>query len=94
MARCMPNSALVEQIRGKAISDSTLTGTANLLIFPNLDAANIAFNLVKATGEGVTVGPMLMGLDKPLHIIVPSATARGITNISAVAAMEAALAAK
>jgi malate dehydrogenase (oxaloacetate-decarboxylating)(NADP+) len=88
------DAALVEQIRGKAVCDSPLTGTANLLIFPNLDAANIAFNLVKATGEGVTVGPMLMGLEKPLHIVVPSATARGITNISAVAAMEVALNAK
>jgi malate dehydrogenase (oxaloacetate-decarboxylating)(NADP+) len=88
------DAALVEQIRGRAVCDSPLTGTANLLIFPNLDAANIAFNLVKATGEGVTVGPMLMGLDKPLHIVVPSTTARGITNISAVAAMEVALKAK
>jgi malate dehydrogenase (oxaloacetate-decarboxylating)(NADP+) len=88
------DAALVEQIRSRAVSDSPLTGTANLLIFPNLDSANIAFNLVKATGEGVTVGPMLLGLAKPLHIVVPSATARGITNISAVAAMEAALAAK
>ena len=88
------DAALVEQIRGRAICNSTLTGTANLLVFPNLDAANIAFNLVKATGEGVTVGPMLLGLAKPLHIVVPSTTARGITNISAVAAMEAALAAK
>ncbi len=88
------DAALVEQIRGRAISNSTLSGTANLLIFPNLDAANIAYNLVKATGEGVTVGPMLMGLEKPLHIVVPSATARGITNISAVAAMEVALAGK
>jgi malate dehydrogenase (oxaloacetate-decarboxylating)(NADP+) len=88
------DAALVEQIRGKAVCDSPLTGTANLLIFPNLDSANIAFNLVKATGEGVTVGPMLMGLQKPLHIVVPSTTARGITNISAVAAMEVALNAK
>ena len=88
------DAALVEQIRGRAVSNSTLTGTANLLIFPNLNSANIAFNLVKATGEGVTVGPILLGLDKPLHIVVPSATARGITNISAVAAMEVALAAK
>jgi malate dehydrogenase (oxaloacetate-decarboxylating)(NADP+) len=88
------DAALVEQIRNRAVCDSTLTGTANLLIFPNIDAANIAFNLVKATGEGVTVGPMLMGLDKPLHIVVPSTTARGITNISAVAAMEVALNAK
>ena len=88
------DAALVEQIRNRAVCNSALTGTANLLIFPNIDAANIAFNLVKATGEGVTVGPMLMGLDKPLHIVVPSTTARGITNISAVAAMEVALNAK
>jgi malate dehydrogenase (oxaloacetate-decarboxylating)(NADP+) len=86
------DAALVEQIRAQAIPDSTLTGTANLLIMPNIDAANIAFNLVKASGEGVTVGPILLGLAKPLHIAVPSVTARGLVNISAVAAMEAALA--
>ncbi len=85
------DAALAEQIRHQALPDSTLTGTANLLIFPNIDSANIAFNLVKATGEGVTVGPMLLGLEKPLHIAVPSTTARGIINLSAVAAMEAAL---
>ncbi len=88
------DAALVEQIRNQSISDSRLSGIANLLIMPNLDSANIAFNLVKATGEGVTVGPILMGLSKPLHIVVPSTTARGIVNISAVAAMEAALAAQ
>jgi malate dehydrogenase (oxaloacetate-decarboxylating)(NADP+) len=85
------DAALVEQIRAQAMPDSTLSGIANLLIFPNIDAANIAFNLVKASGEGVTVGPILLGLDKPLHIAVPSVTARGLVNISAVAAMEAAL---
>jgi malate dehydrogenase (oxaloacetate-decarboxylating)(NADP+) len=85
------DAALVEQIRAQAIPDSTLTGTANLLVMPNIDSANIAFNLVKATGEGVTVGPLLLGLAKPLHIAVPSVTARGIVNISAVAAMEAGL---
>jgi malate dehydrogenase (oxaloacetate-decarboxylating)(NADP+) len=88
------DAALVEQIRAQAIPDSTLTGTANLLVMPNIDSANIAFNLVKASGEGVTVGPILLGLAKPLHIAVPSVTARGIVNISAVAAMEAALTAK
>ncbi len=88
------DAALVEQIRHHALPDSTLHGIANLLIFPNLDAANIAFNLVKATAEGVTVGPMLLGLAKPMHIAVPSVTARGIINLSAVAAMEAALAAQ
>jgi malate dehydrogenase (oxaloacetate-decarboxylating)(NADP+) len=88
------DAALVEQIRAQAIPDSTLSGTANLLVMPNIDAANIAFNLVKASGEGVTVGPILLGLAKPLHIAVPSVTARGLVNISAVAAMEAALVAK
>ena len=88
------DAALAEQIRQHALPDSTLSGTANLLIFPNIDSANIAYNLVKATGEAVTVGPMLLGLEKPLHIAVPSTTARGITNLSAVAAMQAALAAK
>ena len=86
------DAALVEAIRDQALLDSTLKGVANLLVFPNIDAANIAFNLVKAVGEGVTVGPILLGLDKPMHIAVPSVTARGIANISAVAAMEAGLA--
>ncbi len=85
------DAALVEQIRAQALPNSTLNGVANLLIFPNIDAANIAFNLVKANGEGVTVGPILLGLEKPLHIAVPSVTARGLVNISAVAAMEAAM---
>jgi malate dehydrogenase (oxaloacetate-decarboxylating)(NADP+) len=85
------DAALVEQIRAQAIPDSTLTGTANLLVMPNIDSANIAYNLVKASGEGVTVGPILLGLAKPLHIAVPSVTARGLVNISAVAAMEAGL---
>ena len=88
------DAALAEQIRQHALPDSTLHGTANLLVFPNIDSANIAYNLVKATGEAVTVGPMLLGLGKPLHIAVPSTTARGITNLSAVAAMQAGLAAK
>lgn len=88
------DAALVEQIRGQAIPDSTLSGTANLLVMPNIDSANIAYNLVKATGEGVTVGPILLGLAKPLHIAVPSVTARGLVNLSAVAAMQAALAGK
>ena len=88
------DAALVEQIRNQAVSDGAFSGSANLLVMPNLDAANIAYNLVKATGEGVTVGPLLLGLSRPLHIAVPSVTARGLVNISAVAAMEAALAAK
>jgi Malic enzyme len=87
------DDALVEPIRNRSICDSRLTGSANLLVMPNIDAANISFNLLKAAGEGVTVGPLLLGLAMPLHIAVPSVTARGLVNMSAVAAMEAALAA-
>ncbi|MHB1302211.1 MAG: NADP-dependent malic enzyme [Acidiphilium sp.] len=86
------DAALFEPIRDRAVCDSRLSGSANLLVMPNIDSANIAFNLVKATGEAVTVGPLLLGLAKPLHIAVPSVTARGLVNMSAVAAMEAALA--
>ncbi len=88
------DAALVEQIRNQAVCDSTLHGIANLLVLPNIDSANIAFNLIKASGEGVTVGPMLLGMEKPVHIAVASVTARGLVNMSAVAAMEAALAGK
>ncbi len=56
---------------------------------PGLDAANIAFNLVKAAANGLPVGPLLLGMSKPIHVVVPSVTARGIVNISAIAAREA-----
>jgi malate dehydrogenase (oxaloacetate-decarboxylating)(NADP+) len=84
------DAALFEPIRDRSVCDSSLTGSANLLIMPNIDSANISFNLLKAAGEAVTVGPLLLGLAKPLHIAVPSVTARGLVNMSAVAAMEAA----
>ena len=84
------DAALVEAIRNRALCDSALSGTANLLVMPNLDSANIAASLLKAAGEAVTIGPLLLGLAKPLHIAVPSVTARGLVNMSAVAAMEAA----
>jgi len=83
------DAALAEAIRDKAVPDSRLTGTANLLIMPNLDAANIAFNLLKAAADGLPVGPMLLGMTKPIHVVVPSVTARGIVNLSALAVMEA-----
>jgi drug/metabolite transporter (DMT)-like permease len=64
--------------------DSTLTGEANLLVLPNLDAANILFNVLKMTGgHGVTVGPILLGAAKPVHILTPSATVRRIVNMTA-----------
>ena len=69
--------------------DSRLSGTANLLIMPNLDSANIAFNLLKAAADGLPIGPMLLGMTKPIHVLVPSVTARGIVNLSALAVVEA-----
>jgi malate dehydrogenase (oxaloacetate-decarboxylating)(NADP+) len=83
------DAALSELIRDRAVPDSRLRGTANLLVMPGLDAANIAFNLLKAAADGLPVGPLLLGMSKPIHVVVPSVTARGIVNISAVAAMEA-----
>jgi malate dehydrogenase (oxaloacetate-decarboxylating)(NADP+) len=82
------DAALVEAIRDRAVPDSRLSGTANLLVMPTLDAANIAFTLLKAASEGLPVGPMLLGMSKPIHVLVPSVTARGIVNLSAFAALE------
>ena len=79
------DAALVETIRNQAVPDSTLHGAANLLIMPGLDAANIAFTLLKAAADGLAVGPMLLGLSRPIHVLVPSVTARGIFNLSALA---------
>ncbi len=56
---------------------------------PNLDAANIAFNLLKAAADGLPIGPILLGMSKPIHVVVPSVTARGIVNLSALAVVEA-----
>jgi len=84
------DAALVPAIRARAVPDPQLEGMANLLVFPNLDAANIAFNLVKAATDGLQVGPMLLGMNKPAHVLVPSVTARGIANLAAVAGSQAA----
>jgi len=80
------DAALSESVRHKLLPESTLDGTANILICPNLDAANILFNVLKMTGgQGVTVGPILLGAAKPVHILTPSATVRRIVNMTAVA---------
>jgi malate dehydrogenase (oxaloacetate-decarboxylating)(NADP+) len=81
--------ALVEVIRDRTIPDARLRGTANLLVMPSLDAANISFTLLKAASDGLPVGPILLGMSKPIHVVVPSVTARGIVNLSALAALEA-----
>jgi malate dehydrogenase (oxaloacetate-decarboxylating)(NADP+) len=83
------DAALVQAIRDKAVSDSQLSGSANLLIMPTLDAANISFNVLKAAADGLPVGPILLGMSKPIHVVVPSVTARGIVNLSALAVVEA-----
>jgi len=79
------DAALVEAIRDQAVPDSRLHGAANLLIMPSLDAANIAFNLLRAAADGLSVGPVLLGMSRPIHVLVPSVTARGIVNLSALA---------
>ncbi len=84
-----PDAALVPSLRERMLHDSQLDGVANLLVMPNLDAANIAFNLVKAGADGLPIGPILLGMSKPIHVLIPTATARAIVNVSAVAARQA-----
>jgi malate dehydrogenase (oxaloacetate-decarboxylating)(NADP+) len=85
------DAALNEEIRTRLFPNSRLKGEANLLIMPTLDAANISFNLLKVTaGEGITVGPMLLGAAKPVHILTPTATVRRLVNMAALASVDAA----
>ena len=80
------DAALSEEIRQMSLMESSLIGEANILICPNLDAANILFNVLKVTGgAGVTVGPILLGAVAPVHIMTPSATVRRILNMTALA---------
>ncbi|MBN8506391.1 MAG: NADP-dependent malic enzyme [Burkholderiales bacterium] len=84
------DAALSEEIRRNFLPETTLDGEANLLLLPNLDAANILFNVLKMTGgQGVTVGPVLLGAAKPVHILTPSATVRRVVNMTALAGAEA-----
>ena len=85
------DNALSAALRSAAVPDSTLSGEANLLVCPNLDAANILFNVLKITvGNGVTIGPMLLGTAAPAHVLTPSATVRRLVNMTALAVAEAA----
>jgi malate dehydrogenase (oxaloacetate-decarboxylating)(NADP+) len=84
------DAALNEEVRSKAFPNSRLKGEANLLVMPSLDAANISFNLLKTVGGyGITVGPMLLGASKPVHILTPTATVRRIINMTALAVVDA-----
>ncbi|MBE9605165.1 NADP-dependent malic enzyme [Acetobacteraceae bacterium H6797] len=82
------DAALIPAIRAREVPDSTLEGQANLLVMPSVDAANIALNLVKAAADGLQVGPILLGMAKPIHVLTPSVTARGIVNLTALAVAE------
>ncbi|MBV8566098.1 MAG: NADP-dependent malic enzyme [Methylobacteriaceae bacterium] len=84
------DTALSEAIRARVLPGSRLHGVANVLIMPSLDAANIAFQLTKVVADALPVGPILIGVDKPAHILTPSVTARGIVNMTAIAVVEAA----
>ncbi len=83
------DAAISDEVRLAAFPNSRLRGEANLLIMPTLDAANIAFNLLKtASGDGITIGPILLGASKPAHILTPTATVRRIINMTAVAVVD------
>jgi malate dehydrogenase (oxaloacetate-decarboxylating)(NADP+) len=83
------DTALVAAIRDRVLPSSRLKGVANVLIFPNLDAANIAYQFAKVLADALPVGPILIGAAKPVHILTGNVTARGVVNMTAVAVAEA-----
>ena len=82
-------AALSEEVRERLFPNSRLKGEANLLIMPNIEAANITFHVMRALGDGITVGPLLLGVKKPAHILIPAVTSRGIVNAAAYALVAA-----
>ncbi|PZU08787.1 NADP-dependent malic enzyme [Sphingomonas sp.] len=80
------DSALSEALRNRLVPDSPISGSANLFVMPNLDAANITLGALAASAGGLVIGPILMGFDRPIHALVPTSTARGIVNLTAIAA--------
>ncbi|GLK72827.1 NADP-dependent malic enzyme [Ancylobacter dichloromethanicus] len=83
------DSALVPEMRERVLPGSRLQGVANILVMPNLDAANIGYQMVKVFGDALPVGPILLGPARPAHVLTPSVTARGIVNMTAIAVVEA-----
>jgi malate dehydrogenase (oxaloacetate-decarboxylating)(NADP+) len=84
------DAALSQEVLGDLLPDSDLTREANLLVMPNMDAANITYNVVRTvSGHGITVGAILLGAAKPVHILTPAATVRRIVNMSALAVVDA-----
>jgi malate dehydrogenase (oxaloacetate-decarboxylating)(NADP+) len=82
-------SALSEELRKRAMPTTTLTGEANLLVFPNLDAASISLGLVRTMMDALHVGPILLGTARPAHVLGQSVTSRGVVNMAALAVVEA-----
>ncbi|MCB1755066.1 MAG: NADP-dependent malic enzyme, partial [Gammaproteobacteria bacterium] len=83
------DAALSDEIRDRLFPNSRFEGQANLLVMPGLSAANISYNMVKILGDAVPVGPMLIGTNKPAHIVTNSATVRAIVNLAAIAVVDA-----
>lgn len=83
------DTALSEKVRAMVMPNSLLKDEANLFIMPNVDAANIAFNMVKIFGEGISIGPLLLGLAQPVHVVTPYVSARGIVNVTSIATVGA-----
>ena len=81
--------ALSNAYREQEFPSSRLQAPANLLVMPNLDSAHITFNFARVVSDAVTIGPILMGLDYPAHVLTPSASARRVVNMSAFAVLEA-----
>jgi malate dehydrogenase (oxaloacetate-decarboxylating)(NADP+) len=83
------DTAWDETLRQRIFPNTTLSGRANLYVMPNLDAANITYNMVRVMTDGVAIGPILMGVDKPAHILTPSSTVRRVVNMTAIAVVDA-----
>jgi Malic enzyme len=87
----MADTAWDEALRQRIFPNTSLTGRANLLVMPNLDSANIGYNLIRVATGGVAIGPIMMGLDKPAHVLTPASTPRRVVNMTAIAAVDAQL---
>jgi len=85
------DAAISEEIRARIFPNSRLKGSANLLVMPTIDAANIALTLLTSLGDGQSIGPILLGLKQAAHVLTPSVTVRGLVNMSAVAVYDAQL---
>ena len=85
----MADTAWDEELRKRMFPHTTLNGRPNLFVMPNLDAANITYNMIRVMTDGVAIGPILMGLDQPAHILTPASTPRRVVNMTAIAAVDA-----